>query len=744
MKRLALILGLLLLASSAFAQANNTIVDSDNFASGSLAAGWGTLFGDSKCQVIVGPPNYTEPNGTVAEAGQIWASWSPSEQVSEVNATVTSEANTVLELFVRWQSGAYTGYRAQMSNGTALINRFTDGSATQLGSTVTGLTFAAHDVWSMQAAGSMLILYRNQIKILAVFDATYTTGSVGYAQYSAVSITHNKVYSWSGYNNAQQEGIWQKQGITIPAIAADLASTGVGTWQPSQILYEGNAQILSGTVYKVWFTGGPGTGPEIYYAESLDGINWTRYPTAVIANGSQPQIMEVGGTYYLYYQPSPIGTSDWAVSTGTDGIHWTQQSTTVLALGGAGTWDSGEIWSFYPTAIISGTWYGLYGGVKSTETTAFQSQTGLATSSDGITWTKYAGNPVIAASSTVPFVQPSAAIVNVGGTYYGWFDVTNPSPRYTGAGNGLDPTEAARFYSTDFIHWTGPVHSFGTTQMFEDLNGTDGQAYISAIINVNGQAYAYTNSSPADVTSTLGYQIGLAIAPAPINRIVALNEDAVTQVAADLFTSGTGNLSANWTTPTGLTKLQIVSGPYVECTSTSVICGMAYTATTFSNQQYSQVTIQTLDSGQFANPCVFMQTGANSYYTVAMAGATGGLGNLTGSFVLQATIGGTNTTFVQGTTATIQVGDVIRLSVTQNANGFNVLSLYQNGYLLLQVVDTADLLTSGYPGMRIYSPTAEADAQISAWAGGNAGTIPPYSLPSLSNGAKLSNGTLTQ
>ena len=75
--------------------------------------------------------------------------------------------------------------------------------------------------------------------------------------------------------------------------------------QPN-VLYEGGAKILSGTVFKMWF----GTLNGMCYAESTDGISWTRYssnPVAVPAGSASagwtgyPKIFKNNGTYYAPY-----------------------------------------------------------------------------------------------------------------------------------------------------------------------------------------------------------------------------------------------------------------------------------------------------------------------------------------------------------------------------------------------------------------------------------------------------------
>ena len=333
-----------------------------------------------------------------------------------------------------------------------------------------------------------------------------------------------------------------------------------------------------------------------------------------------------------------------------------------------------------------------------------------------MTWTKYGGNPLVAN------FWNSQAIVNVNNVWYMWGETNSPGRGNSGA-PGLDPTETVRMLSTDLINWTNPVHSLHNSQMHESLNASSGQSFPNAIIDIGGKAYLYHTVDPSDNLTPHVYQIGLSIAPAPIASVVTQNEDAVKQVAVDTFTSGIGNLSANWTTPTGATKLQIVSGNLVEASATSTTCAMLYSGAVFGNAQYSEVTIQTLSAtGQFALPAVWMQSGAFSDYEVLIQGPTG---SLVSGFQIMKRISGTQTALGPSQSITLQVGDVIRLSVFMGADGFPVLSAFQNGYLVQQVQDHSNALSSGAPGMIVFA-TVLTEAQISSWAGGNANVIPAY------------------
>ena len=160
------------------------------------------------------------------------------------------------------------------------------------------------------------------------------------------------------------------------------------------MLYEGNAQILSGTVYKMWFSAeGAGAENNCYYAESSDGKNWTRYGSTVLANYGSPFVIKNGSTYYMYVQPkASAGFGAFAVFTSSDGLNWSSLATNILTLGAGGQWDSVVMWYMQPVAIINGTWYALY--CAGNDATGYQLKLGLATSPDGQTWTKSPSNPV--------------------------------------------------------------------------------------------------------------------------------------------------------------------------------------------------------------------------------------------------------------------------------------------------------------------------------------------------------------
>lgn len=692
--------------------ANNQLLASDNFANGSLAAGWSASPTESKCQVVAGTPNVTEPNALSTQAGQIWTALGAlTDQISEITIQAfTSEAGTYIMPKVRWQSGTASGYQLNLLQGTVTVYRFDAGTPTQL-SQGTGLTIAAGDVWAFVAAGSLLSVYQNWKRILYIQDATYATGYPGYDQYTTVNIAHTQVGSWRGYSLVQQDGVWQKQGIVIPGLSTDYTTNAGGTYTNTSVLYEGNAQLLSGTVYKMLFAAGTGSTTSIFYAESTDAKTWTRRSGAVLANYANPGLIKSGNTYYLYVQPSAsAGTGNFALYTSTDMITWTQQSTTVIGLGTAGQWDAAFIWNFIPVAIVGGTWYALYSA--GSNTTTFQFSGGLATSSDGVTWTKYGSNPVIA-DGYVGMALP------VGSTYYAWVGLAQTGQGQTHPAEA--PTQTIRWQSADLITWTGSAHSVHITEPFEGFNAVTGQSYPNSIINVGSFAYMYLTSSQSDNTVPTEYGISLAIAPTSLANLVRYAEDGTAQLATDNFTRANGSLGANWTTPTGGTALQIASNT-CEPTSTTLTCVGAYTAIPSSANHYSEITIATMSATlAYCQPTVRMQTGAVSYYTASMHGATGSQGTV----IIGKTVSGTFTQIGPAVPFTPAVNDVFRLSVFDGSDGTPVLTLFQNGFQILQVQDYSKQFASGYPGIAMFDSVL-GTAQISLWAGGNANVIPNY------------------
>lgn len=136
-------------------------------------------------------------------------------------------------------------------------------------------------------------------------------------------------------------------------------------------------------------------------AFNAGGSGWGRASTtAVIGLGTMgsfdssfvkdPFVMLEGGIYRMWY----VGAASDQVrhvgyATSTDGVNWTKSlSNPVLSPGSGAAWDDSSINGF--SVVKEATGYAMYYSGGGGDDRAV----GRATSTDGLNWTKYTGNPV--------------------------------------------------------------------------------------------------------------------------------------------------------------------------------------------------------------------------------------------------------------------------------------------------------------------------------------------------------------
>jgi predicted GH43/DUF377 family glycosyl hydrolase len=130
------------------------------------------------------------------------------------------------------------------------------------------------------------------------------------------------------------------------------------------------------------------------YKTIIDGSNsrpvwgawdekWARYPTVITDDGEYKM-------WYVGYDRNEIGRIGYATST--DGLNWTKHpGNPVLDVGSGSAWDSQSLEATFVIKEdgIYKMWYSARGASDD------YWRTGYATSTNGITWTKYTGNPVL-------------------------------------------------------------------------------------------------------------------------------------------------------------------------------------------------------------------------------------------------------------------------------------------------------------------------------------------------------------
>ena len=213
-----------------------------------------------------------------------------------------------------------------------------------------------------------------------------------------------------------------------------------------------------GDEYWMWYGGTEGSGlpSDVGLAFSDDGLSWRRYANNPIFS-PQPDawdnsriehltVLEEDGRFLAWY----AGDADFdrqfqiGYAESPDGISWARSPDPVLSPGPPGSWDDHIV---TPAAVLrEGSKYRMYywGGAVTTSSVRTWKM-GLATSTDGVNWEKYADNPVFEGrpdSWDVGVLDMD--VVKVNGAYY---------MVYQGNEEGRDRTRLGFATSADGIEW---------------------------------------------------------------------------------------------------------------------------------------------------------------------------------------------------------------------------------------------------------------------------------------------------
>lgn len=194
--------------------------------------------------------------------------------------------------------------------------------------------------------------------------------------------------------------------------------------------------IHEGNQYKMWYTGAHiltyAIVGSIGYATSPDGINWTRSGAVLTAGPSGSwddysvsfqSVISTPSGYYMYYRgASSSGDVHTGLATSGDGVHWTRKGQIHLPYA---TWDQYEIQYVGGVTNLGNVHLMGYAGIPASSRAG---QIGFATSTDGVNWTPYAANPVITYGNGTSWdccgvFEPS--IITVGGNYYVYYTAWN-------------------------------------------------------------------------------------------------------------------------------------------------------------------------------------------------------------------------------------------------------------------------------------------------------------------------------
>jgi predicted GH43/DUF377 family glycosyl hydrolase len=238
-----------------------------------------------------------------------------------------------------------------------------------------------------------------------------------------------------------------------------------GEWD--RILAGNHTVRFDGSTFHMWYAAqevaGQGLGGQIGYATSSDGVDWAKYAgNPVLERGGDGEFDEGqllpgsvifdGYTYTMWYTGFNFDTGLTAVGVATspDGVIWTKYAGNPVLTGDDGTFDEGG--PLNVAVVFDGESYRMW--FTAGEGNVDAGFIGHATSADGITWTKHP-EPVLEPGASGAWDADGFWSVDVifdGSDFHMWYD-----------GGGQGNFDIGYATSSDGVTWTkggghgGPV-----------------------------------------------------------------------------------------------------------------------------------------------------------------------------------------------------------------------------------------------------------------------------------------------
>ncbi|MGB9669467.1 MAG: hypothetical protein ACPL0B_03675, partial [Anaerolineales bacterium] len=274
-----------------------------------------------------------------------------------------------------------------------------------------------------------------------------------------------------------------------------------GVSQPSRpaVVVEGSGQ------YKMYFTDHPNTnGAQIYLASTSDGgLTWTCASTnPVLTFGTSgswddtrvvtPSVLKVGqNDYRMWYTGrNSSGVYGIGYATSNDGITWTKYSGNPVFTDAPAPAWDSQIIWEPSVVFFNGAYHLFYAGTDHWP----YFKIGHATSTDGINWTRDLSNPVLTPTEgSWDAIEVYAPSVVVNGSSLEMF--------YSGNSGGAWLTGHA--ISTDGTSWTKDVNAFLSPSGGSTWDKGDSTDYVAAVLDGSNWKLFYSGAGAS------GYQIGL-------------------------------------------------------------------------------------------------------------------------------------------------------------------------------------------------------------------------------------------
>ena len=286
----------------------------------------------------------------------------------ETDVTIVESMTMQVSLTLQPVSGSVGGVYILVNWGSATSYTWTDYSGNPILST-TNTTSDAYGV-----VQPMVLIEDNTFKMWYENVGASGTGNVGYA--------------------VSSDGLSWTRASSTPVLTHGAS----GTWD-SYAVGPGAVTKIDG-VYMMYYGGTDGVHSQTGLATSTDGINWTKRVKPVLyasdgwdATAGAQDVIKIGNTYYMYYVGKKYSTYAIGLATSTDGINWTKYSGNPI-LSADQPWEGSGV--YVPTIIYDNNQYIMVFANVNDANTAF----GIATSTDGIHWTKDGSNPFFTYKNT--------------------------------------------------------------------------------------------------------------------------------------------------------------------------------------------------------------------------------------------------------------------------------------------------------------------------------------------------------
>jgi hypothetical protein len=292
----------------------------------------------------------------------------------------------------------------------------------------------------------------------------------------------------------RQTGRLERQGaVLVPTV----------TWEEGAVSEP--TVIFDGGIFKMWYVAGWTGGVGIGYATSLDGFVWTKqFLTGPIFGrmvggflyAAHPYVVKVGLTYYLYFSSHAYPATIY-VATSADGFNFNTPVAAVapgtndVSPSNSFVWKEGATWYMIYDSFHTGlTGYGMF----------------LASSSDGVAWTKVAELTSLQFRGTVG----GPTVVKVGSTYHMWLIATSDEGGY------VLPSDVYYATSTNRVDWTIQNDSYPILARQEDWEYD--QLADPEVLEVGGNTFFYHDGLHNGLARS---RIGLAIFRGPVSELIA-------------------------------------------------------------------------------------------------------------------------------------------------------------------------------------------------------------------------------